>query len=249
MLDAIRGFVEHGGHWIETGGYSFYVPAWRDGTGWHTEVAGPAALARLGVPVASGPLDRAAESLAPTALGTSLLGAAWAALVQGKTSVVNRALPADTSDPGHLGLLAGSSGDFFGGYRLNGWGGLWRLGGMNPNPETAVPTVAATLEYLATHPPLPPTPGPARYLWHVVVRTHPPRLEDASAASGRFEFQIADCAPHATHAVERSIRWQDPSGWEEVSRFVPQTPAARFAESQPASGPGACYRVRILDGP
>ena len=175
-LDAVRDFVRRGGHWFETGGYSFYAPAWHDGSAWHTETIGPSGAQRLGLPVVSGAVNQPPESVTPTAAGADLLGAEWVARVQGRTTAVNRSLGTGASDPGHLTFLAGPSGDFFGGYRLDGWGVLWRLGGMNPNPEIAVPSVVAALEYAATHPPLPPTASPTRYVWRAAVRI------DAAAA-------------------------------------------------------------------
>jgi hypothetical protein len=194
-LDGIQWFVEHGGHWIETGGYSFYRPAWKDGDGWHGETIGADGADWLGLPVVAGPTDQAPEAVTPTAAGADLLGPSWVALMQGRTTAVNRCLDTGSSDPGHLTLLAGASGDFFGGYQLDGWGFLWRLGGMNPSPQVALPTVVATLEYAASHTPLPPTPGPVRFLWHATVR-----ISGAAAAFLRGDAN-ADAASDISDAI------------------------------------------------
>jgi hypothetical protein len=169
MLDLMRGYVNQGGSWWETAGYSFYAPAFPAGQGWQTEALGPDGMAYLGLPVGSGPVDQAPEPLTVTAQGAELLGSALAIALADQRSAVNRWLPRTADAPSHLTLLAGAQQDFLGAYRLEGWGYLWRVGGFWPNPEVVLPAAVAALEYLYTHPPRPAEPDPTRYLWHGVV--------------------------------------------------------------------------------
>jgi hypothetical protein len=169
MLELVRGYVNQGGCWWETAGYSFYAPAFRDQQGWQTETLGPDGMEYFGLPVGTGPVDQAPEPLIVTARGAELLGGTLSAALAGKMSAVNRWLPRTADAPSHFTLLAGAQQDFLGAYRLEGWGYLWRVGGFWPNPEVVLPTAVAAMEYLSTHPPLPVEPDPTRYLWHGVV--------------------------------------------------------------------------------
>jgi hypothetical protein len=72
-------------------------------------------------------------------------------------------------DPGHVALVAGHRQDFIGGYRLEGWGWLWRVGGFSPQREVALPVAVAAMEHIYTHPPLPVKSGEIKYLWHATV--------------------------------------------------------------------------------
>jgi hypothetical protein len=66
-------------------------------------------------------------------------------------------------------LVAGVEAGFIGGYRLDGWGTLWRVGGFNPDPEiTPAVAVAATLHHYTT-PPAPLPPAGTRYLYHATL--------------------------------------------------------------------------------
>jgi len=85
------------------------------------------------------------------------------------SSSVNRGLSQGSDDPGHLALVSGGRQDFIGAYRLDGWGYLWRIGGLNPNPDVAVPVAVAAMKYVFDHPPLPIAGGGLSYLWHVKV--------------------------------------------------------------------------------
>jgi len=169
MLALIRDYVNHGGSWWETGGYSFYTPAFPGSYGWQTEVIGPDGAGFFGLQVGGGANDQAPEPLTVTARGLELLGSTLGASLQGKRSAVNRGLPRTADAPAHLTLLAGAQQDFLGAYRLEGWGYLWRVGGFWPNPDVVVPTAVATMEYLYSHAPLPAESDPTRYLWHGVL--------------------------------------------------------------------------------
>jgi hypothetical protein len=169
MLGLIRDYVNHGGSWWETGGYSFYAPAFLGGHGWQTETIGPDGIGYFGLRVGGGAVDQAAEPLTVTAQGLELLGSTLATSLQGKISAVNRGLPRTADAPAHLPLLAGAQQDFLGAYRLEGWGYLWRTGGFWPNADVVIPAAVATMEYLYTHLPLPAEPDPTRYLWHGVL--------------------------------------------------------------------------------
>jgi hypothetical protein len=91
------------------------------------------------------------------------------ARVEKAASAVNRGLPRSNDDPGHVTLVAGADQDFIGGYRLDGWGWFWRIGGMSPNPDAALPAAVAAMEHIFTNPPLPVKAGGVKYLWHATV--------------------------------------------------------------------------------
>lgn len=165
MLDLVRRYVNQGGCWWETAGYSFYQAVWRQGEQWQSEPVGPQGLADLRVPLDGGDVDQPAEPLAVTPEGRAWLDQDLVTRLARSASPVNRGLPRGPSDRGHVALVAGRETDWLGGYRLDGWGWLWRIGGFWPNPEVAVPVTVATLEYLASHPPQPVTPGGRKYLW------------------------------------------------------------------------------------
>jgi hypothetical protein len=155
-IAAIRSYVEHGGSWWEVAGYSLYSAAWREGGAWRAEAIAGAGTAALGVPVGGGEVEQPAEALMVTAAGRRWLGEELAARVASLSSVVNRGLLRGSEDPGHVALVAGRTQDFIGGYRLNGWGWLWRIGGFWPNPEVALPVAVAATEYAYDNPPGPP---------------------------------------------------------------------------------------------
>jgi hypothetical protein len=170
MIERIRSYVESGGCWWETAGYSFSTAMWRDGGHWRAEHVGPQGLACFQLPVGGGEIDEPPQPLSVQAEGRAWLDDAVVARVQGSSSSVNRGLLRGDLDPGHVTLVAGHGDDWIGGYRLDGWGWLWRIGGFWPNPDVALPVSIAALEYLATQPTLPIHSGGVRYLWHAQLR-------------------------------------------------------------------------------
>ena len=168
-LDAVRRYVADGGCWWETGGYSFYLAAGSEGQ----QQVGSSGMGHLGLPVGGGEIDQPAEPLVVPAEGRAWLGDALAKRVERSTSAVNRGAVRGSHDPGHVTLVAGRRQDFIAGYRLDGWGWLWRVGGFSPNPDVALPVAVKAMEHIATHPPLPVKPGGVKYLWHAVVTMKP----------------------------------------------------------------------------
>jgi len=164
-LAAIRDYVQHGGTWWETGGLSFCQAIYPAGKTWQREALGEEGLQFFGLSAGTGPVEQLPEPLAVTPLGKQVLGPALSKLVETSTTQVNRELPTNWHDPGHVTLVVGQSGDFAGGYRLGGWGWLWRLGGLNPSPALAKAVVVRTLEVLYTHPPLPVMPSVHKRVW------------------------------------------------------------------------------------
>ena len=222
MLDLIRDYVNHGGSWWETGGYSFYAPAFLGKQGWQTETIGPDGMGYLGLLVAGGAVDQAPEPLIVTSRGLELLGGTLSAALQGKTSTVNRGLPRSADAPSHITLLAGAQQDFLGAYRLEGWGYLWRVGGFWPNPEVVLPAAVATMEYLYAHPPLPVEPDPTRYLWHgILSRQEESVIKDVQAD------QRSACT---SLSAQSSVDLADPSG-KVGRRIVPSVSAWGTATS------------------
>jgi hypothetical protein len=170
MLERIRAYVDGGGCWWETAGHSFSTASWRDGGRWRSEHVGPQGLAGLRLPLSGGEIDEPPQPLCVPAEGRAWLDEALIARVQGAMTPINRGLARGDLDPGHVSLVAGREQDWIGGYRLDGWGWLWRIGGFWPNPEVALPVSIAALEYLATQPPLPIHSGGVKYLWHAQLR-------------------------------------------------------------------------------
>ncbi len=169
-LDLIRDYVNHGGCWWETAGYSFYSALSPTEGGWRRQAVGPGGMDYLGLPVGGGQVDQPPERLRVTPEGRQWLGEELSARIARAMSTVNRGLPRRGGDPGHLTLVAGRRADFIGGYRLDGWGWLWRIGGFHPNPEVALPAAVAAMKHIYTHPPLPPLKGGGtKYLWHATV--------------------------------------------------------------------------------
>jgi hypothetical protein len=167
-LDAVRGYVNNGGTWWETGAYSFHRAAYREGDAWKTELVAGAGLGHLRLPIGDGAVDQPAEPLHATEAGKAWLGEALAAKVAQAASSVNRGVPSTSAAPATV-LVAGVDAGFIGGYRLDGWGTLWRVGGFSPDPEvTASVAVAATLHQY-THPPAPLPPSGTRYLYHATL--------------------------------------------------------------------------------
>jgi hypothetical protein len=66
-----------------------------------------------------------------TDTGKAWLGADLAARVAKCASAVNRGTPSRPTAPATI-LVTGIDDGFIGGYRLEGWGTLWRVGGFNP---------------------------------------------------------------------------------------------------------------------
>ncbi|NQT52680.1 hypothetical protein HQ576_11540, partial [bacterium] len=130
---------------------------------------GPSGTGCLGMPVGGGDVDAPPEKLRVTPAGRAWLRGALADRIGRLSSAVNRGLVRGSHDPGHVTLVAGSTQDFIGGYRLDGWGWLWRIGGFYPNPDVAVPVAVRVMEHIATHPPLPAKVGGTKYLWHTKV--------------------------------------------------------------------------------
>ncbi len=168
MLGSIKSYVEHGGQWWATGGYSFFSAAWLEDGKWQQQDVGDSGLSTFGIPIGSGGIEDAPQPLRVEGEGSSWLSKGLQAKIAGGTSVINRGLPRSSEEAGHIALVGGASGDWIGAYRLNGWGGLWRIGGFHPNPELAPQVVTEALEYQWTHAPE-PVKISTKYLWHAVV--------------------------------------------------------------------------------
>jgi len=248
-LSAIRDYVDRGGSWWETAGYSFYVSAFLQSGTWQTEVIGPGGMNSFGLPVGGGDNAQPPEPLAVTPLGQTVFGADLSARLQGMTSTVNRGLLRTPDDPGHLTILAGAQQAFVGAYRLDGWGYLWRIGGFFPNPNVVLPAATAAMEYIFTNPPLPFEGGPTRYLWHgnMVVQSRPV-LRRASVANGFFSFTIGNCPTGATNFIERSIAPDGQGGWQDVFNFLTPFSETNWTDPQEAQSPSSFYRVKSVVG-
>ncbi len=167
-LDAVRRYVNYGGIWWETGAYSFHRAYYREGALWKSEPVGGDGLQYLRLPIGDGEVDEPASPLVATETGKVWLGDALAARVAQSASSVNRCVRSTEAAPATL-LVEGLGKGFIGGYRLDGWGTIWRVGGFNPDPEiTAAVAVAATLHQFNS-PPAPLPPAGTRYLYHATL--------------------------------------------------------------------------------
>jgi hypothetical protein len=249
VLRLIRDYVNRGGSWWETAGYSFYAPAYLNGAAWQTQVVGPAGASSLGLPVGSGDGAQQAEPVSVTAEGRGLLGDALADQLNGLTSSVDRGLPRTADDPGHLAVLAGAEADFLGGYRLEGWGFLWRIGGFNPNPAVAIPATVGVIEFLYGHPPLPVPASSLPYLWHGTVTWNGGAVLRAIATPpGGLTVMAAECPPGVVNSLERSRTLAPAPQWEEVLRFDSPPQQTNWVDTDAAHEPRAFYRVRSVPG-
>lgn len=150
MLDDVRSYVNRGGIWWETGGYSFFICAYRDAQGaWAQRHLGPAGAQRLGFACAGFPVAQPPEPLQVSASGREWFGPALTSRIEGASSGVQRGFADDSRS---LVLVAGESGGFAAGIRGEGWGWLFRLGGFNPDPDLAALVVVGTLQHLSTQP-------------------------------------------------------------------------------------------------
>lgn len=167
-LDAVRTYVNNGGTWWETAAYSFFRAAYRTDGGWKTDHCTSAGAGHLHLPVGDGEVDAPAEPLHATEAGKAWLGDALAAKIAQEMSAVNRGTPSTTALPATV-LVAGSENGFIGGYRLDGWGTLWRIGGFSPNPDVATSVAVAATLHQYTHPPAPLPRSGTRFLYHATL--------------------------------------------------------------------------------
>jgi len=171
-LQRIRDYVEHGGQWWETAGHSFHIAVWEspDEAGKIlTERVGPAGLSCLEIGVGGGEIDRPAERVLFSSIARRWLGEELLAELDPASAIVNRGLPREQHGAAHLSLLAADQSDYIGGYRLAGWGWLWRIGGFWPEPKLVLPVVLGVLEHTYTHPPEPVRSGGIKHLWHATT--------------------------------------------------------------------------------
>ena len=169
-LDAIIRYVNNGGSWWETGGYTFYRSIYPREGGWDGDSSGPQGMASVGLAVGPGEVDEPLQPLTVTPTGEEWLSAEVAQVVGTGRCMVNRGLPRQPGAYTHTALVAGETADYIGGYRLDGWGWLWRIGGFYPDPAVVLPVVTDVTEYLYTHPPLPAEGRGVPRLFHAVVR-------------------------------------------------------------------------------
>jgi len=170
MLQAIRQYIAAGGIWWETGGFSFFYPCWpvREGgriVGWQRG-AGIGGLSQVvGTPITLAD-DYPIEPLSLTPAAQNLLSAETREKLVGARASVNRPLP---ERYGAWALLQGATGAYIAGYRVGGWGYLFRVGGPGQISLT-LPFVEATLTYLFRTPPRDWPPAQPPHVWRVRTR-------------------------------------------------------------------------------
>ncbi|MDD2598702.1 MAG: DUF6259 domain-containing protein [Kiritimatiellae bacterium] len=167
-LDAIRGYVNHGGSWWESGGHSFHQGLYREGEQWQSFGIGPKGLEYLNIQLVAAPLDGSPVRLSLSSEGQRWLRAPFASVLGQHPGQVNRAGVLTGTAPVTTLVLGGEQ-IYVGGYRLGGWGHLWRIGGMNPNQRLATSVMIAATLHQYTNTPEPVKLPAAPRLWHVVV--------------------------------------------------------------------------------
>ena len=249
-LDLIHDYVNRGGSWWETAGYSLYTASFFQSGVWHTEAVGPGGMGYLGLPVGGGDTAQPPEPLTVTTTGQTIFGPSLSAQLQGLTSAVNRGLLRTEVDPGHLALLAGAQQDFLGAYRLDGWGYLWRIGGFFPNSNAVLPAVPAIMTYLYTNQPLPALASQTKYLWHGnMTFASRPVLKCILNSNGVVSMQIGNCPLGATNYVERSLNLNNPLDWQTVFTFPSPPIETNWIDPAAPGMSKAFYRVRSIPGP
>ena len=166
-LALIKNYVRNGGNWWEIAGQSFYQAVSYDGAKWNIELVGPAGLSEIGLSISGGTVEQAAEELQLGSDAKTWLDSSASTRVTQNLSAVNRSLPRGTIDPGHVSLIGGRDGDFIGGYRFDGWGYLWRIGGFFPNPQVVLPVFVSATQHLFASLPAPRAASPIKELWHL----------------------------------------------------------------------------------
>ena len=153
-IDAVQHYVEHGGIWWETAGYSFwraFFPKTERGKiiGWETAPVGAAGLDWLfGLQCKTLPWKSPPSPLRATAAGRGWCGPEFVAGLLGKEEIVTRAPPKEDWD---IALVQSDNGPYIVGYQLSGWGWFFRIGGWG-NKDAVMPAALRSAEYLYTHP-------------------------------------------------------------------------------------------------
>ena len=156
-IDALRAYVSAGGNWIETGGLSF-VAAVRPGE------KGPAhefigGLRRLGLCSGVFPsVYEPATALRATARGAKMLSAGLRRRLGDASCRVNRPLPESVRYPFEPIVEDAAGRSWFGAYRLDGGGALWRFGMIRPDKTLAISVVEEVLAYRWREGPSQPPP-------------------------------------------------------------------------------------------
>jgi len=167
-LEAIRSYVQHGGSWWESGGHSFHQELYREGEQWRNAVIGAAGLNHLKIQLAAGALDDDPQPLTVPRSGERWLGEPTARRVSRQFGQINRALVLSGTMPVTV-LVQGEEAIYVGGYRFDGWGHLWRVGGMHPERGFVTAVVLAATLHQYTNPPEPVGVSGTPRLWHAVV--------------------------------------------------------------------------------
>jgi hypothetical protein len=249
LLNLVGNYVNNGGSFWETAGYSFYVGGWFESNAWQTEVVGPNGMDTFGIPVGGGANAQPPEPLTVTATGETFFGPTLSAQLRGLPAIVNRGLLPDSSDPGHIALLSGAQQDYLGAYRLGGWGYLWRIGGFLPNPEVVLPAVPAVMAYLYTNAPLPALVSSVSYLWHgTIAFPGPPAIQAIPTTNAGAILQLGNCPLGSAIYLERSPSLNNPN-WRTVLSFTSPPVQTNWTDLTASGLSEAFYRIRSIPAP
>ncbi len=161
-LSNIRQFVAHGGHWVETGGASFYSGIWIDAQGKRQrEGSNYDGVGHLGLGMLMDEIDEPPMTLQVHPQGRTWFPKNLQEKITTRSSPVNRGLQAGRDTPVTPLICDADGRVWFGFHQLGGWGSLWRLGGANPDPDLTLQVVPAALSHAFTTVP-PPVPETTR---------------------------------------------------------------------------------------
>lgn len=143
-LDAIRSYVNKGGIWVESGGYSFNMAVYKIGNRWERERVGVAGMEYMGMPIKAFDIDQPAESLYVTDQGRYWFNEELIERINSSAERVNRAVESAPNSLPTL-LIKGEKYGYVGGYHFDGLGTLWRVGGILPSVELLPDIVSSIL--------------------------------------------------------------------------------------------------------
>lgn len=151
MLSRIKSYVDQGGSWWATGGYSFFYAAWRGGgegesNGWTREVYGEKGLDSFGIKLNVVPNSEPAP-LKLTRTGTEILGDKWARYIRNERADAVR-FP-NWKSAGAV-LVETESRPYVTVNRV-GKGLIWHITGFSNSASTLIPCIIGSCEFISQH--------------------------------------------------------------------------------------------------
>lgn len=160
VVSGVRDYVRAGGVWVETGSASFNAGAYSENGKLVIDHCFLKGMELLGLQYTTfGEVKEAPVPLKVMPSEDALFSARTRDLLARKKGRVNRGAGDCVSQAVRAALLDGQGRTWLGGYRLGGWGTLWRFGGMGVDRDLAISAVCDILLDHYTHVPA-PVPAP-----------------------------------------------------------------------------------------